>query len=60
LPPNVQFSSKRLSKGHEDKEMGRQKAIYAELLRRGLIVPKEKKFPKKKKNKSGDRDLLSR
>ncbi|KAJ5147595.1 uncharacterized protein N7443_000815 [Penicillium atrosanguineum] len=42
LPPNIQFSKKRLSKGDEDESLGRKKAIYTELIRRGLIVRKQR------------------
>ncbi|KAF7718356.1 Uncharacterized protein PECH_001049 [Penicillium ucsense] len=37
LPPNLNFSPKRLSKHHVDEEFGRKKAIMSEFYRRGYV-----------------------
>ena len=43
LPPNLKFSSARITRGDQDEDFGRKKAIYSELLSRGLVQPKESK-----------------
>ncbi|KAJ6145314.1 hypothetical protein N7470_009209 [Penicillium chermesinum] len=40
LPPNIQFSGKRINKNTEDEAYGRKKIIHAELYNRGLVLPK--------------------
>ncbi|KAJ5088257.1 hypothetical protein N7456_011873 [Penicillium angulare] len=45
LPPNLQFSSKRISKADHDEAVGRKKAIISELYNRGLYVPQDKSKP---------------
>lgn len=43
LPPNVQFAPVRITRGAKDEELGRKKAIYAELFHRGLLESKKLK-----------------
>lgn len=57
LPPNIQFSSRRLRPGDKDEDLGRKKAIHTELFNRGLAILKEEK--KKKIEDSEDWRLLN-
>lgn len=43
LPPNVQFAPVHITRGAKDEELGRKKAIYAELFHRGLLESKKLK-----------------
>ncbi|KAJ5727139.1 hypothetical protein N7493_004959 [Penicillium malachiteum] len=45
LPPNLKFSSKRLTKADHDEDVGRKKSIITELHRRHLILEKDENKP---------------
>ncbi|KAJ5729322.1 uncharacterized protein N7483_003830 [Penicillium malachiteum] len=44
-PPNLKFTSKRLTKADHDEDVGRKKSIIAELHRRNLILEKDEHRP---------------
>ncbi|KAJ5902319.1 hypothetical protein N7495_002847 [Penicillium taxi] len=52
LPHNIKFSAKRETRADRDEDLGRKKAITAELYERGLILPKTKKFSSFKRDPS--------
>lgn len=43
LPPNIMFSKGRISRGDQDEDFGRKKAIHAELYKRGLVLEKNER-----------------